>query len=66
MQKMNISKKELREIGNMYGVSFSKIVELMRLCKYEFIVKEGESGYCNPCTYGRREIIPEKFGQRFL
>jgi hypothetical protein len=61
MEKMNISKKELKEIGNTYGVSFSKIIETMQLSKYEFIVKEDLPGRCEPCKTGPSEINLAKF-----
>jgi hypothetical protein len=35
MKKMGIPKKELREIRTLYGVSFTKIVELMKSGKYK-------------------------------
>ena len=52
MERMGISKKELKDISNLYGVSFSKIVELMQLSKYEFVKKEEWPGRCEPCKTG--------------
>lgn len=37
IEKMELSKRELREIEELYGVSASKILETMQLSKYGFI-----------------------------
>jgi hypothetical protein len=61
MEKMGISKKELKEISNMYGVSFTKIVELMQLSKYEYVVKDELIGRCELCKLGPGKIDVTKF-----
>ncbi|MDP9230564.1 MAG: hypothetical protein M3O67_07825 [Bacteroidota bacterium] len=40
MEKMDISKKEILEINQKYGVSASKMIELMQYSKYQFVNKE--------------------------
>ena len=35
MKKMGIPKKDLKDMSNLYGISFTKIVELMQLSKYK-------------------------------
>jgi hypothetical protein len=61
MKKMNISKKELKGIRDMYNVSFSKIVELMELSKYEFVVKHKPEGVCEPCKIDSPKTYLTKF-----
>jgi len=61
MEKMNISRKELKEIRESYGVSFTKIVEIMQLSKYAFVVSDDLPGRCQPCKTGPGEISPAKF-----
>ncbi len=56
MEKMGISKKELKDINDLYGVSFSKIIELMQLSKYEFIRSDDWEGRCEPCKLGPGKI----------
>lgn len=60
MEKMRISKKELKEISSVYGVSFTRIVELMQLSKYEFMVKEEIEGLCEPCKIGPQRLSLKK------
>ena len=50
MQKMGMSKKEIREVYLKYGVSASKLVELMQLSKYQFVYTGKVDGQCEPCT----------------
>lgn len=50
MQKMGMSKKEIREVYLKYGVSASKLVELMQLSKYQFVYTGKIEGQCEPCT----------------
>jgi hypothetical protein len=50
MQKMGMSKKEIREVYLKYGVSASKLVELMQLSKYQFVYTGKVEGQCEPCT----------------
>jgi hypothetical protein len=49
-EKMGMSKKEIREVYLKYGVSASKLVELMQLSKYQFIYTGRGDGQCQPCT----------------
>jgi len=49
MQKMGMSKREIREVYLKYGVSASKLVELMQLSKYQFVYTGKVSGQCEPC-----------------
>ncbi len=35
MKKMGIPKKDLKDMSSLYGVSFTKILELMQLSKYK-------------------------------
>lgn len=61
MEKMNISKRELKEIASFYGVSFSRIVELMQFSKYEFVIKDDLAGRCEPCKTGPGQMNLTKF-----
>ncbi|HTM90804.1 MAG TPA: hypothetical protein VL095_00190 [Flavisolibacter sp.] len=49
-EKMGMSRKEIREVYLKYGVSASKLVELMQLSKYQFIYTGKAEGQCQPCT----------------
>ena len=49
MEKMGMSKKEIREVYSKYGVSASKLLEIMQLSKYEFIYTGRVPGQCEPC-----------------
>ena len=35
MKKMGVPKKDLKDMSHLYGVSFTRIVELMQLSKYK-------------------------------
>ena len=48
MEKMGMSKKELQEVKNKYGVSAYQLVELMQLSKYQFIYTGKTPGQCEP------------------
>ena len=50
MKKMGIPKKDLRDISHLYGVSFTKIVEVIQLNKYK------APGYPDPCKTGEQKI----------
>ena len=50
MEKMGLSKKEMRQINQMYGVSAVQLLELMRLSKYQFIFTGKVPGQCEPCA----------------
>jgi hypothetical protein len=50
MEKMGMSRREVEEINNKYGVSASKLVELMQLSKYQFVYTARTPGQCEPCT----------------
>jgi hypothetical protein len=49
IEKMGMSKREIYEVYLKYGVSASKLVELMQLSKYQFIYTGKVSGQCEPC-----------------
>jgi hypothetical protein len=49
MEKMGMSKKEINEVYSKYGVSASKLVELMQLSKYQFVYSGKTPGQCEPC-----------------
>jgi hypothetical protein len=44
-----MSKREIQEIYLKYGVTASKLVELMQLSKYQFIYSGKVEGLCEPC-----------------
>jgi hypothetical protein len=50
VEKMGMSRREIREVYLKYGVSASKLVELMQLSKYQFIYTGKVEGQCQPCT----------------
>lgn len=50
MEKMGMSKKEIREVYEKYGVPASKLVELMQLSKYQFVYSGKVPGQCESCT----------------
>ena len=50
IEKMRMSKREVREVYLKYGVTASKLVELMQLSKYQFIYNGKVEGICEPCT----------------
>jgi len=50
IEKMRMSKREVREVYLKYGVTASKLVELMQLSKYQFIYTGKVEGICEPCT----------------
>lgn len=49
IEKMGMSKREVREVYFKYGVTASKLVELMQLSKYQFVYTGKVSGQCEPC-----------------
>jgi hypothetical protein len=49
MEKMGMSKKEVEQVSKNYGVTASKLVELMQLSKYQFVYTEEVPGKCKPC-----------------
>lgn len=51
MEKMGMSKKEIREVSMRYGVTPSKLVELMTLSKYQFVYTGRMEGQCEPCHH---------------
>jgi hypothetical protein len=61
MEKMDISKKEMQEIVGKYGVSASKLVELMELSKYEFVNDAKQGARCTPCEGIVRKSVTPKF-----
>ena len=50
VEKMGMSRREIREVYLKYGVSASKLVELMQLSKYQFVYTDKADGQCQPCT----------------
>jgi len=50
IEKMGMSKREIHEVYLKYGVTASKLVELMQLSKYQFIYTGKVDGLCEPCT----------------
>jgi hypothetical protein len=49
-QKMGLSNREIREVYLKYGVSASRLIELMQLSKYQFVYTGKTEGLCEPCT----------------
>lgn len=49
MEKMGMSRKEIQEVYNKYGVSPSRLIELMQLSKYQFVYSGKVPGQCEPC-----------------
>lgn len=54
IRKMGMSKKEVREVYLKYGVTASKLVELMQLSKYQFVYSGKVPGQCEPCMMTRK------------
>ena len=50
IEKMGISESEFYEINLVYGVSASKLLELMQLSKYPFIYTGKATGQCEMCN----------------
>lgn len=46
LEKMGISYAEYLEIKNMYGVSATKVLELMQMSKYQFVYPGKVDGQC--------------------
>lgn len=46
---MGLSSEEFEEINNVYGVSATKLLELMQLSKYQFLFPAKTPGQCDPC-----------------
>jgi len=49
-EKMGVSLREIREVYLRYGVTASRLVELMQLSKYQFVYTGKIDGLCEPCT----------------
>ena len=49
MDKMGMSRREMKEVFLKYGVPASKLVELMQLSKYQFVYSGKVPGQCEPC-----------------
>jgi len=49
IEKMGMSKREIREVYLKYGVTASQLVELMQLSKYQFVYTAKIDGQCEPC-----------------
>ena len=51
MERMGLSKKEFHEITSVYGVSASKLLEIMQLSKYQFVFTGKVPGQCESCYF---------------
>lgn len=49
MEKMGLSRKEMKLVVELYGVSASRLVEIMQLSKYAFVHSDQQAGSCQPC-----------------
>ena len=49
VEKMGMSKEEIHEVYAQYGVTASRLVELMQLSKYQFVYTGKTDGQCEPC-----------------
>lgn len=49
MDKMGMSRREVKEVYLKYGVPASKLIELMQLSKYQFVYSGKVPGQCEPC-----------------
>jgi hypothetical protein len=47
MQHMGLSDEEYKEITQVYGVSATRLLELMKLSKYNFIFPSKTPGQCD-------------------
>jgi hypothetical protein len=47
MQNMGLSDEEYQEITQVYGVSATRLLELMKLSKYSFIFPSKAPGQCD-------------------
>lgn len=56
MRKMGMSQREIREVYAKYGVSASRLVEVMQLSKYPFVYEGRVAGQCEPCMLTRRLV----------
>lgn len=44
-----MSEEEIHEVYLQYGVTASKLVELMQMSKYQFVYVGKVDGQCEPC-----------------
>jgi hypothetical protein len=44
MEKMGMSKKEVLEVSEKYGVSPSKLIDIMEMSKYRFVYSDKKVG----------------------
>ena len=49
IEKMGLTQEEFEEVNIFYGVSAAKLLELMQLSRYQFIVPGKVPGQCEPC-----------------
>lgn len=49
IEKMGMSEEEIHEVYLQYGVTASKLVELMQMSKYQFVYVGKVDGQCEPC-----------------
>ncbi|HEY6956563.1 MAG TPA: hypothetical protein VI385_15035 [Flavisolibacter sp.] len=49
-EKMGMSRREIHDVYLKYGVTASRLVELMQLSKYQFVYTGKIDGLCEPCT----------------
>jgi len=54
MDKMGISRREVKEVFLKYGVPASKLIELMQLSKYQFVYSGKVPGQCETCMMTQR------------
>jgi hypothetical protein len=67
MEKMGLSKRELEQISEQYGVSASQLVEVMQYSKYQFVHHhELSTGQCQPCKANQVQIDSPRFKRKFL
>ena len=49
IEKMGLTQEEFEEVNVFYGVSAAKLLELMQLSRYQFILSDKIAGQCEPC-----------------
>lgn len=54
MDKMGMSRREMKEVFLKYGVPASKLIELMQLSKYQFVYSGKVPGQCEACMVTQR------------
>jgi len=54
MDKMGMSRREVKEVYLKYGVPASRLIELMQLSKYQFVYSAKVPGQCETCMVTHR------------